>query len=37
MRFGKESAEKDLEAKKLEFESYKHERSNTLQMLTGNN
>ena len=30
MRFGKESAEKDLEAKKVELESYVRERSNAM-------
>ena len=35
LRFGKESAEKDLEAKKQEFESYMREKHNTLQMLNG--
>lgn len=36
MRFGKESAEKALEAKKSEFESYTREKGNKLQMVAGN-
>ena len=36
IRFGKESAEKDLAAKKFEVESYGREKSNALQMQNNN-